>query len=1107
MRHRAPIVNWISVLSLAVVCAFGLPLLTLANEISNSELLLKQADAALADGNFPKAKKLYRSLKDHIEQQSNQRIAIEALDGLAAVSLLTDDFVGFQKLRRVADAKRRRIPQLAHAHDRSNLISGGDWENGLILPWGTGRYEREVRPVNRGMWWNSTGQNSAGAAVPTMAFMKVDHSVYKTGHKSLRITNLTQAGHNRFITTAQRIENLQPHSVFRLSLFAKAQEINSHGLRIVVDPAWQNSPITLPGGSYGWRHFVAYFTNGFHTSLDVRLLLENIGTQWIDDFRIEKIRLDEVPHDMPGHVLAAEVLFGRGDHARAQKAIEYVAEKDSLPLQLRLLRSRIIIERSSNKQALKEALETLEELARRSFGHSLLYLGHAYIALGKETGAIEAYRAYAIRHKNDQIAVAEAKAALARAYISVARKEISATNRGRLLKTAEQYLNASLRTISHVGEGERLIDVTHLQALQALNKEDHTSALGYFHKGFVELKKRTEHASALPRHQRSLLLRKKSRFVDDYLETLYEVALKTSRKDQHEQHLERAFAVVQRRQLSEASIAITEMTDRIANKNKELSRLIRRQQSFAARKKALTEHLEKALFQGTQKAAEAAQKIESDLEAIIEKLEQTVRLISEKFPRFQSLQNPKLPSLEDLRAVLSPREALLLLHEVKPAKTERGLIFVFMVTRDKLRWLNTDLTSLDLAKQVITLRCGLDRSGGWSWSPDEKKWVGRNNFCVKLRPNGLRSSEPLPFDTDTAHNLYLKLFNRLEGTIAKKTLLIIPVGALRRLPLQVLLTRKPQESRANPRFSQMPWLIKDHAIAMIPSVDSLVSLRAEAKHSAAPNTYLGLGDPTLEGNENCVQSSQQDGCPDQSGAPVSSWIGSARNAKSLLAVQNTYRSGLANVEKIRRLCPLPETALELSCVGRSLGAKDADIILRANMTETFVKSANLSNYKIVHFATHGLLASDTRHLTEPALLMTPPRRPTQRDDGLLTSSEIARLTLDADWVILSACNSAAGQKLDTEPLSGLARAFFFAGARAVLVSHWPVNSYSATMLISETFTTLSRRPEASRSEALQTAMLSLISNDENDWTGHPSMWAPFVIVGESGKIDSGADRQ
>ena len=172
------------------------------------------------------------------------------------------------------------------------------------------------------------------------------------------------------------------------------------------------------------------------------------------------------------------------------------------------------------------------------------------------------------------------------------------------------------------------------------------------------------------------------------------------------------------------------------------------------------------------------------------------------------------------------------------------------------------------------------------------------------------------------------------------------------------------------------------------------------------------------------------------------------------------------------------------------------------MTETGLKKAPLDTYRILHFATHGLLAGETAQLAaaraEPALVMTPPDTPSEEDDGLLTASEIAGLKLDADWVVMSACNTASAGRPGAEPLSGLARAFFYAGTRALLVSHWPVDSYAATVLTSRTFAEMRKHPKIGRSEAFRRAMLALMSDSERPWAAHPSVWAPFAIVGEGG---------
>ncbi len=121
---------------------------------------------------------------------------------------------------------------------------------------------------------------------------------------------------------------------------------------------------------------------------------------------------------------------------------------------------------------------------------------------------------------------------------------------------------------------------------------------------------------------------------------------------------------------------------------------------------------------------------------------------------------------------------------------------------------------------------------------------------------------------------------------------------------------------------------------------------------------------------------------------------------------------------------------------------------------------------------------------------------TAKDDDYLFAPEVAGLKLDSDWVILSACNTPGGETKNAEALSGLAKAFFYAGARSLLVSLWYVDSYATVALITKAFDALKRDPKIGRAEALRQAMLSLITEGENTW--HLSKWAPFAVVGEGG---------
>ena len=167
-------------------------------------------------------------------------------------------------------------------------------------------------------------------------------------------------------------------------------------------------------------------------------------------------------------------------------------------------------------------------------------------------------------------------------------------------------------------------------------------------------------------------------------------------------------------------------------------------------------------------------------------------------------------------------------------------------------------------------------------------------------------------------------------------------------------------------------------------------------------------------------------------------------------------------------------------------------------TETQIKQlSDLHDFDVVYLATHGLLASNSEEVLgfnpEPGLLMAGPEEATELDDGLLTASEAALLDLNANWVVLSACNTAGGDGRG-EALSGLARAFFYAGAQSLVVSHWAVDSKATVPLMVEMFEAYSEgSTELSGAEALRQSMLAMKAQEEYR---HPHFWAPFVLVGE-----------
>jgi CHAT domain-containing protein len=158
------------------------------------------------------------------------------------------------------------------------------------------------------------------------------------------------------------------------------------------------------------------------------------------------------------------------------------------------------------------------------------------------------------------------------------------------------------------------------------------------------------------------------------------------------------------------------------------------------------------------------------------------------------------------------------------------------------------------------------------------------------------------------------------------------------------------------------------------------------------------------------------------------------------------------------------------------------------------RTGELAKYRIVHFATHGALAGDVIGSDEPGLILTPPATNTADDTGYLSASDITQLKLDADWAILSVRNTAASEQGGGEALSGLARAFFYAQARALLVSYWNVYVNAAVRLVGQT-TRAFAVDKVDRAQALRRAMLILIDKG-NDYEVQSAYWAPFVLVGE-----------
>lgn len=322
-----------------------------------------------------------------------------------------------------------------------------------------------------------------------------------------------------------------------------------------------------------------------------------------------------------------------------------------------------------------------------------------------------------------------------------------------------------------------------------------------------------------------------------------------------------------------------------------------------------------------------------------------------------------------------------------------------------------------------------------------------------------------PFDVQMSYELYTKLLAPAAPRLAQaKQLIYVPSGPLSSLPFGILIAEPPGDGRRDD-YRRFAWLAKRIGLTQAPSVQSFVALRTSVQPSQATKPLAGFGDFV----------------PD-------------RNIEATLQARGLPESCRAAIKSLADMPRLPHTASELQAVKTALGGTGSTIYLQQEFTEKTVRTAPLADYRVVYFATHALLPHDFNCWAEPLLL--PSGGGDATSDGLLVASEIAELSLDADLVVLSACNTAAPDGgMGGDSLSGLARAFFYAGARSLLVTHWRIPDEPTQRLMTSLFTDLVDH-NLTFAEGLQRAQTELIDDPR---TAHPLNWGAFSIVGDGGK--------
>jgi CHAT domain-containing protein/tetratricopeptide (TPR) repeat protein len=604
-----------------------------------------------------------------------------------------------------------------------------------------------------------------------------------------------------------------------------------------------------------------------------------------------------------------------------------------------------------------------------------------------------------------------------------------------------------------------------------------------------------------------------------------------------------------------AAAALSQMAVRFAKGGGPLAAVVRQRQDLVAKRDEEEKRLLATLGQGDIKQAATVRSAIAGLDAQLGAID---RRLDAEFPEYTSFASPKPLAMAAVQGLLKDDEVLIAFLDVPGLRLGKlpGETLAWAVTRTEARWTSIPLDTEALAGQVARLRCGLDREGNWTWNQQRRRWEARDARCRALRPDGLAEAEALPFDVAAARELHAALLTPFADLTRGKSLLIVPSGPLTSLPLHVLVEDSPSP-RATPASPRSPtaqgegrvggrphtptsaigtaphpdplpasgergaasppaWLALKQAITVLPSVGSLQALRRLAP-SKAKEPYIAFGNPLLDGDPQDADHREwaklaraKQSCPLDLETLRPRVAAAARSIPILGAV---VRGGGINVAALRAQTPLPETADELCRVAKALGALGREretVWLGGRASEGNLKALSragkLARYRVLHFATHGLLAGESEAIlkakAEPALILNPPKdgatqTELEEDDGLLTASEVAQLDLDADWVVLSACNTGAGGNGKAEALAGLARAFFYAKARALLVSYWSADSDTGVKLTTNAFTEIAASPRIGRAEALRRSMARLIHTGGHE--AQPEYWAPFVLVGEGAR--------
>ncbi|MEJ2221985.1 MAG: CHAT domain-containing tetratricopeptide repeat protein [Desulfobacterales bacterium] len=654
---------------------------------------------------------------------------------------------------------------------------------------------------------------------------------------------------------------------------------------------------------------------------------------------------------------------------------------------------------------------------------------------------------------------------------------LSLVRTGRIEEATQQISEVYTKNLELLGENHYLTaEALGLRAMAHARQDNDREALKDFAQAVPVLLVQGGGGSLAYDRQMRLRI-----ILESYLDLLMRVSRSELEKELNIDAASEAFKLADALSRSAVRGAIGASTARAAVTSDALAGLVRQEQDAQKYLKLLEIALSDNLAAPPeQQLTEVITALKAKINTLSRARWTLVEEINTRFPKYAELTHPKPVGIRQLQNHLRSGEAIVSIY------TSDANTYVWAIPCEgRFSFCALPIGRTELSQMVVDLRKALD---------PKPKVLG-----------------DIPeFDTSLAYELYRKLFEPVKkGWQDASNLLIVAQGPLDQLPFAVLPTAAVslgEERVLFDRYQKVPWLIRKISVTRLPSASNLVSLRSLAEGDSDRKPFAGFGDPVFN-----PQQLAQTGI---------------RKGKEKLAIEDAGPEGQIHVRGIRvsneglldsdkitsctinDLKRLPDTSAEIAHIAEALGADSTnDVFLGKQASEHRVKSMDLSDRRVIAFATHALVPGDLDGLDQPALALCSPSVSGDGEDGLLTMEEILRLKLNADWVVLSACNTGAAEGKGAEAISGLGQAFFYAGTRAILVSMWPVETTSARKLTTGLFRYQQEDPTLSRSRALQKSALALIDGPglEDQASGkiaasyaHPLFWAPFIIVGESG---------